>query len=159
MIHRLRRFIPILLLLLAGCQQPQQATQCAVCTRPIHDGMATLYTDNGKPQVACCPACAFEHGRESGRRTEITQVTDYLSKQPMAPDKAVFVVNSDEHPCSHAQVAAPETGQRLPVHYDRCLPSILAFHDTAAAQGFTREHGGDVLDWPKTLAHLREKKP
>jgi hypothetical protein len=45
------------------------------------------------------------------------------------------------------------------VHYDRCLPSVLAFHDAASAQGFAREHGGEVMEWAKTLAKLREKKP
>ena len=45
------------------------------------------------------------------------------------------------------------------MHYDRCLPSVLAFHDSADAQKFAKNHGGEVLDWPKTLAKLREKKP
>ena len=139
-------------------EQPQPG-KCAVCTRAVHAGMSTIYTDDGKPREACCPACAFEFRRESGHRVEITQVTDYKTGLGLAPGKARFVVGSDDHPCEHAHVAAPETGQSLPLHYDRCLPSVLAFHDAASAQGFAREHGGEVMEWAAALARLRERKP
>lgn len=138
-------------------EEPQPG-QCAVCTRAVHAGMSTLYTDDGKPREACCPACAFEFRRESGHRVEITQVSDYKTGQGLAPEEATYVVGSDEHPCAHAEVVAPETGQRLPIHYDRCLPSVLAFHDAASAQSFASEHGGEVMGWAGALAKLREKK-
>ena len=37
-----------------------------------------------------------------------------------------------------------EHGEPGELHDDRCAPSILAFRDRAAAEGFQREQGGTV---------------
>lgn len=166
MMNKPRAMTIVLLLMamfLAACQRPRQADKCAVCNRPVHSGMAAMYSDNGKPQTACCAACALAYERQTGKNVQIQQVTDYITGQALKPQDAMFVVGSDEHPCSHQQVMLTEP-RRLPLHYDRCEPSVLAFREAGQAQNFAREHDGQVRTWAQVAAMVKgaaqeEKKP
>ena len=146
---------------------PAQAARCGVCTRTIHAGMATGYTVSGEAEqkAACCAACVLAYGRQAGKHVAVAHVTDYISGQRLAPERASFAVGSDEHPCARQQVLVTEPRTPLHVHYDRCEPSVIAFRDAAGAQAFAREHGGDVQKWDQVVANLNppkatgEKKP
>ncbi len=165
--------IAILVLLVAGgvawwrVYAPGQAARCAVCTRTIHAGMTTGYTVAGEAEQkeACCAACVLAYGRQSGRAVTVQHVTDFASAGRLTPERAIFVVGSDEHPCSRQQVLMTEPGTPVHVHYDRCEPSIIAFGDAERARAFAREHGGNVETWSQVLAGLSapvpggEKKP
>lgn len=146
---------------------PEQAARCSLCARAIHSGMTAGYGVSGEAEQkkACCAACVLEYGRQSGKRVEVQRVTDYISGEPLAPERAIFVVGSDEHPCSGQPVLMAEPGAPLPAHYDRCLPSVIAFTKVEGAQEFAREHGGSVERWTQILAGAQaprsagERKP
>jgi hypothetical protein len=81
----------------------------------------------------------------------IISVTDHDSWKPLDPARAIFVLGSDVSPCTHDAEQLRMEGETLPVHWDRCMPSILAFASREAAGAFQRRHGG-------TLRSLQELK-
>lgn len=147
---------------------PAKAAFCGICARPIHAGMATEYTVAGQHERACCAACVFTRVRQSGQTATIDLVTDHASGEALAPQRAVFVVGSDEHPCSAHAAMISEATTPAELHYDRCLPSVIAFREAERARAFAREHGGEVQSWDQVKTALgtpgapaipREKKP
>jgi hypothetical protein len=72
-------------------------------------------------------------------------LTDYLTGAKIAPEEAYIVRESDVNPCLEHKPALSEAKQPLHLHFDRCVPSLLAFADQQQAMSFAREHGGRVL--------------
>lgn len=131
-----------------------KAPHCAVCMRPIHSGMATAYRVGDKPEEACCVACVFAYSRQTGQKVTVDHVTDYGTGEHMSPERATFVVGGNLHPCSQHDVVMDETKTPYSMHYDRCLPSVIAFHDADRAQAFAREHRGTLQKWDQVVASL-----
>ncbi|MCC6294988.1 MAG: hypothetical protein IT164_20215 [Bryobacterales bacterium] len=118
---------------------------CRACSRPIHDHTRTIAVLDGKTGYYCCPACALSEHQQAGKPVQITQLTDYLSGKPLAPDGAYVVRDSEVNPCARKEAAlAPD---KHPMHtlFDRCSPGILAFRGRRQAEAFAAEHGGQVL--------------
>jgi hypothetical protein len=101
----------------------------------------------------CCLSCALNYGRQTSKAVTILSVTDHDSGKPLDPDRATFVVGSEVSPCTHDAEQMRLEGETLPVHWDRCLPSILAFASREAADAFHARYGGRV----RSLQELRQQ--
>ncbi|MFN8625300.1 MAG: hypothetical protein U0587_04860 [Candidatus Binatia bacterium] len=132
------------------------AGYCPYCLRHEHkESVVKFRANGGRVTEACCLSCALNYGRQLHKDVTIVSVTDHESGKPLDPTSALFVVGSDVTPCTHVHEDMRVGPQReaFPVRWDRCLPSILAFPSTAAAETFQAQHGGRV----RTLAELRRQ--
>lgn len=120
---------------------------CGACARHIHPNMRTVAILDGKRTSYCCPACALSEHQQSGRKVEVVELTDFQTGVPLKPATTVLVRNSDVNPCSMHGTPVGENSQPLQARFDRCSPSVLAFHDRASAANFAREHGGQVVSF------------
>lgn len=124
-------------------RQRRAAGHCAFCLRPVH--VRTVAERDGKRQEACCPACVLALRAQTHANVRIISVADYDTHRDLAPDQAAYVVGSDVHTCAgQPAVKVDESKRPLPLHYDRCEPSILAFASRERATAFVKEHGGNI---------------
>ncbi|MFN0171519.1 MAG: hypothetical protein ACKV22_34310 [Bryobacteraceae bacterium] len=121
---------------------------CGACSRPVHSHMKTVAMVDGKRGVYCCLACALTEQKQSGRRVQVVETTNFLSNRPLIPENSYLVRNSDVNPCRQHHPAVGENNQPLEACFDRCAPSVLAFPDQKAAGAFAGRHGGQVLRFP-----------
>ena len=112
---------------------------CPICQRHEHgDSVVKLQVKGEGVIEACCLSCALSYGRQTSKPVTIVSVTNHETGKPLAPDSATFVVGSDVSPCTHDAQQLRIEGEALPVQWDRCLPSILAFASRASADAFQR---------------------
>lgn len=145
--------ITALLAALAACARRPEV--CGVCQREVHESVRTTLTlSSGRNVVACCPRCALHYQKEPGHRVRAIRVTDYASGSTLAFSDAFLVEGSDETPCMrHHAAAADESKAPMQVCYDRCMPSLIAFREAAAARSFVDDHGGTLYP-PRTFPGL-----
>ncbi len=123
----------------------RQPDRCWVCEREIHAQVRTTLTlASGRQVHACCPRCALHYKEETGDRVQSIRVTDQAAGGPLPFAAAYFVEGSDETPCLHHPPVVDETRTPMQVCYDRCMPSLIAFRDGAAARAFLADHGGTL---------------
>ncbi|MBI2822628.1 MAG: nitrous oxide reductase accessory protein NosL [Acidobacteria bacterium] len=118
---------------------------CDGCGRPLHAQTRTVALVGGEREVFCCPACALSEHRQTGKAVDIVELSDYETATPMAPGNSYVVRGSDENFCMHEHPLVEEHKGVIPMEFDRCAPSIMAFARKEAAEQFSREHGGTVL--------------
>ncbi len=124
---------------------------CPVCLRHEHSDSVVKFRAQGEaPTEACCLSCALSYGRQTGKPVTIVAVTDHLTAKPIDPSTAYFVIGSEVSPCTHAM---PMENPAPAVHWDRCLPSILAFSSAEAAEKFSAQYGGRL----RRLEELRRE--
>jgi hypothetical protein len=118
---------------------------CPICRRHEHGDSVVKLQAKGEGVIeVCCLSCAFSYGRQTSKPVTILSVTNHETGKPLTPDAATFVVGSDVSPCAHNAQPLRIEGEAVPVHWDRCLPSILAFPSAEAAETFRAQHGGRV---------------
>lgn len=146
------------LVALAGAGCARHPEECWVCEREIHPHMrAAIALAGGGEVAACCPRCALHYRDESKEEVRAIGVSDYASGAPLPLEGAWLVEGSDETPCLHHPPVVDETRTPMQVCYDRCMPSLIAFRDEAAARAFQSEHGGSILA-PGTLPSPSEPR-
>jgi hypothetical protein len=119
------------------------AGYCPICLRHEHkESMVRFQAESERPAQACCLSCALTYGRQARKSVTIVAVTDHDTGKELAPDQAVFVVGSDVSPCTHTMMRVGAEKEEYSVHWDRCLPSILAFASRESADAFHAQHGG-----------------
>lgn len=118
---------------------------CKACFRPVHAHSQAVALVDGKRGSYCCPACALSEHYQSGKPVEVIELTDHLSGRKVQPSGVFVVRNSRVNPCLQHQPALTPDKQPVHSHYDRCSPSILVFASSTIAEGFSQEHGGQVL--------------
>ncbi len=119
--------------------------QCWVCKRPIHADNKVIAELDGRRHETCCPACVLAMRAQTHKKVRMVSVTDYLSRQPIEPAQASFVVGSDVDTCGqHGAPAVGEDMRDMQVHFDRCRPSIVAFRNRQDADAFVGQHGGKI---------------
>ncbi len=131
-----------------------QPEQCYACLRPIHAHSRTVAFVDGKPTAFCCPACAFSEHQQEGRPVRITELTDYVTGAKLSPSGAFLVKGSDINLCVRAHSMLDADKHEAQLHYDRCLPGLLAFGHEDEAMQFAREHGGQVLPFEAIAAQF-----
>jgi hypothetical protein len=161
-VKRKRVFLSVVaILILAGLGystwhfvKERSAQSCKACMRPVHSHMKTVAIVDGKRAIYCCPACALSERQQSGRLVQVVELTDYLDNSPLKPDGSFVVRNSDVNPCLQHHPAVGENSQPLEEHFDRCTPSVLAFRSRTDAEGFAKDHGGQVLRFSNFAAEF-----
>ena len=127
---------------------------CQICWRPVHDSMLTVGEVSGEEKRFCCAACALTTAQQIGKPVRLTRLTDFNSNQPLDPKAAFLVRGSDVNLDMHSQPLVDQEKRPVPVHFDRCTPSILAFRSREEAQAFLKEHGGELLQIADLKPHL-----
>lgn len=134
---------------LSGCRA--RAASCDLCGRDECTALTfrVEYADGGE-QVTCCPRCASHAVAESGGREVARLVArDFATGREIDARVATFVDGSDVEHCSAPKEQRAEPGCCRELAYDRCLPSLIAFGDPAAAERFARDHGGIRRSFPE----------
>ncbi len=117
---------------------------CNACGRPVHAQSQTLANTDGTPGVFCCPTCTLTLHRQTGREVRLTQLTDFDTGDKIDPDKTVIVLESSVNLCMRGETLMNSDKQPVPLVFDRCSPSMIAFSSRAGAENFARENGGMV---------------
>jgi hypothetical protein len=127
---------------------------CPICQRHEHGDSVVKLQAKGEGVIeACCLSCALSYGRQTSKPVTILSVTNHETGKPLKPDTATFVVGSEVSPCTHNAQQLRVDGDTLPVQWDRCLPSILAFASRAPADAFQAQHGGTL----RTFQELKQQ--
>lgn len=132
------------------------AEMCGACRRPLHDRMRTAALVEGKSEVFCCPACALTAHRQSRRRVQVTELTDYDTDRTLQPATAWVVRDSDVNLCMREHMKVDADKHVHGAQFDRCSPSILAFGNRQAARKFASEHGGSVMRFGELAASFAQ---
>ncbi|MGB7723729.1 MAG: hypothetical protein WBL65_27765 [Bryobacteraceae bacterium] len=123
---------------------PSRVAACQACGRAIHANMRTVAWVGGKREVFCCPTCALSAGAQTHESVRFEQLADYETGRSLRPADAFAVEGSDVIPCIRSHQMINRDGQPVPMDFDRCSPSIIAFAKRTAAESFASEHGGKV---------------
>jgi hypothetical protein len=128
---------------------PSDTTVCELSGRPIHANMRTIAYIGKDRKVLCCPTCALSAGAQTHLPVRFEQLSDYETGRTLRPQDAFAVEGSGVIPCERSHDAMTtemlnQDGQPVPVVFDRCSPSILAFASRASAERFASEYGGTV---------------
>ena len=129
-----------------------QPEQCYACLRPVHAHSRTVALVDGKPRTFCCPACALSEHEQEGKPIRVTELTDYLTGAKLSPSGAFLVKGSDVNMCVRTHEILDVDKRAADLHYDRCLPSLLAFGRQDQAIQFAREHGGEALPFSQIVS-------
>lgn len=129
---------------------------CNVCTRPLHERSRTVAVIDGKRQVFCCPACALTTHRQTSKRVQVVELTDYETDAPLDPGAAYIVEGSAVNLCVHQHMLFDQNKQPSALDFDRCSPSMIAFSGKDAADLFARQHGGVVRRFQEVVSEWLE---
>lgn len=130
--------------LLAGCARSGRT--CAVCDRDECKGMAFRVTlENGKTVETCCPRCALHYLEVNHLKARQMEATDFATGTWVDATHAVFVSDSNVHPCATLETRRDPQGCCMTKTYDRCLPSLVAFAGKDQAAAFQKDHGGQLV--------------
>jgi len=132
---------------------------CPICQRHEHGDSSVKLQAQGEAIIeACCLSCALSYGRQTSKPVTIVSVTNHETGKPLQPDNATFVVGSDVSPCTHNTQQLRLEGEALPVQWDRCLPSILAFASRQSADAFRADHGGTLRSFQELRQQAAENQ-
>ncbi len=133
--------------------------KCDMCGRMIHTGHeVTLLMKDGTRIRACCPRCALHRAEHGPGEASRILVTDRATGREILAQDAVYVEGSDEITCIPESETPPrELGVEYKTVYDRCVPSLVAFKDEAAARQFMIAHGGRLLSYAQVVESVRER--
>lgn len=122
----------------------QGAPQCAVCRRQLHHGASFwVAASDGSKRLTCCPRCGLHFIRNQGGRAD--QATDFNSGKTIPADHAIYLEGSDIMECCSTSGRRTDEGTIQDVHYDRCMPSLLAFSKIQEAESVLQKHGGRII--------------
>ena len=137
--------------LVAGCSKSPHV--CAVCGRAECNGMAFRVTlENGKVVETCCPRCGLHYLADNHLQARKLEATDFATGNWLDATKAIFVSDSDVHPCAEMGSLRDPQGCCMLKTYDRCLPSLVAFVAKDEATVFQKNHGGQLVGFQSISA-------
>lgn len=118
---------------------------CFVCQRPLHPSQTFLVlSQNGRERRACCPRCGLRFVIESNGKP--SQATDFSNGKLIPAESAFYLEGSDLMQCCGSTTMRADAGIVCETHYDRCLPSLVAFGTLANARAYQQAEGGRLLD-------------
>jgi hypothetical protein len=118
---------------------------CFACGRPVHAHSRTVAYFQGRRTVFCCPTCAMWQYHQAGKTVHVSELTDYVTGARLRPEAAFLVQGSDVNPCLHSHGLMDADKQTAEIHFDRCVPGLLAFATRDEAAQFASGHGGRLL--------------
>ncbi len=83
--------------------------------------------ESGKVVETCCPRCGLHYLESSHQQARKMEATDFATGNWVDAATAVYVSDSDMHPCAEMQTMRDPQGCCMMKTYDRCLPSLVAF--------------------------------
>ncbi len=117
---------------------------CAVCNRQLHQGAAFWLTAaDGTKRLTCCPRCGLHFIRNQGGQAD--RATDFNSGKNIPADAAIYLEGSDIMECCSTSGMRTDEGTIQDVHYDRCMPSLIAFSKRDDAESIRQKHGGRII--------------
>lgn len=119
-----------------------QAEVCHASRRAVHANMRAVAFVGGHREVFCCPTCALSEATQLHKTIRFDALADYDSGKVLRPADAFAVEGSDVIPCVRPHEMRNRDGLPVPMEFDRCSPSILAFASRATAERFASMHGG-----------------
>ena len=135
----------------AGCSKSTR--MCAVCNREECNGLTFRVTlENGKVVETCCPRCGLHYLESTHQRARKMEATDFATGNWVDAANAVYVSDSNVHPCAELQTLRDPQGCCMLKTYDRCLPSLVAFAATEPAATFQKAHGGQIVGFQTVSA-------
>jgi hypothetical protein len=135
----------------AGCSKSPR--MCAVCEREECKGLAFRVTlENGKVVETCCPRCALHYLENNHQQARKMEATDFATGKWVDATRAVYVSDSDVHPCAELNAMRDPQGCCLMKTYDRCLPGLVAFAAKDQAATFQKDHGGQLVAFQEISA-------
>jgi ribosomal protein S27AE len=118
---------------------------CSVCERPLHPAQVfAVVSKNGRELRTCCPRCGLRFAIESGATP--SQATAFSNGKLIDAETAFYLEGSDLMACCASTTMRTDTGMICEMHYDRCMPSLVAFANVKEAQTYQQEHGGQLID-------------
>lgn len=129
-----------------------QVDTCQACGRAVHANMRTVAFVGNSREVFCCPTCALSAGAQTHEPVRFERLSDYETGHRLLPADAYAVEGSDVIPCVRSHQMLNRDGQPVPMDFDRCSPSIIAFANRNSAERFASEHGGEVARFLQVVA-------
>lgn len=118
---------------------------CFVCQRPLHPSQTfVVLSQTGREHRACCPRCGLRFVIESNGKA--SQATDFSNGKLIPAESAFYLEGSDLMQCCGSTTMRTDGGMICETHYDRCLPSLVAFATLQNARAYRHEQGGRLLD-------------
>ena len=135
-----------------------EARVCPFSGRVIHKQARAYVTIGGRNYETCCLRCALIEAEQTGKRLRVREIADFDTGRMLDPQKAWYVEGSDVNLCMRTTRSAQNpSGHGVYLRaFDRCSPSVYAFHDEQHARAYMAQHGG-VLKRLKDL--LQEVGP
>jgi hypothetical protein len=129
---------------------------CSVCNRPLHPAQKFLVASkDGKDHPACCPRCGLRFAIENKGRS--TRATDFNSGKWISAESAYYLEGSDVMECCGSSTMRADAGMLCEMHYDRCMPSLVAFAEKNAAEDFQRQHGGRIISFEAAMQSVSQQ--
>jgi hypothetical protein len=132
-------------------------TFCNICNRQIHSGMGFLVQTDGHTEHACCPRCGIHYALNHPGKAQKAWATDLNSGESIPAETAYYDEGGNIDYCAAHGEAVQRQPQGVSVrHYDRCLPTLVAFKTRGEAETYQKEHGGRVLDYAQAVQSVKE---
>lgn len=135
-----------------------QPELCAACHRHISEKSRAVVEVSGRREPVCCVRCGLTIERQEHQPVKLTEVTDYNSSKPLAPDTAYYVEGSRVMLCEHHEGLVDPAKRPYEVVFDRCMPSVFAFARQEEASAFAASNGGSVLRLSQVIEEVESKQ-
>ena len=125
---------------------------CEFSARPVHTQTKAVALVNGEEKIFCCPACALTLRAQTGQSVKLLELTDYETGRSLVPEEAYVVRGSQINMCVTQHMLMEESKQAVPMDFDRCMPSLVAFARREAAEDFLRVQGGTLVSFQELIS-------
>jgi hypothetical protein len=124
----------------------------------MHAGMTyVLVLDKGS-LIACCPRCGLHFYLEHPGSVKTAFAHDFYSGTELPAIRATYVEGGNTQYCAQVEpIMRKEPQTTVELHFDRCLPTLVAFASEANARKYQAEHGGRLLSYAGALESVRER--
>jgi hypothetical protein len=139
-------------------QRSLAAEICPFCNRVVHPAAAYRLRVGDRTVVACCPRCAMHFAANHLGEVSKAWATDVTTGERIAAETAVYIEGGDVQYCTRGEQPITPEPQGVSVrHYDRCLPTLVAFKTQQEAQAYQQQHGGRILSYAQAVTGVREQ--
>ncbi len=131
--------------------------QCSVCGRPLHKPLVyVVASPSGARSLTCCPRCGLRFAIEQDAKA--AQATDFATRRSVSAQDAVYVEGSNlMECCSTMTTLRPDQRTICELHFDRCMPSLVAFSKIEDAKEFQRRHEGHILNFTEARQSVAQQ--
>lgn len=126
---------------------------CSICQRPLHPAQVFLAASEKEGERwACCPRCGLHFVIESNGKA--LRATHFSNGKLIDAEYATYLEGSDLMQCCGPTTLRTDSAMICEVHYDRCMPSLVAFANRQEAQTYQQQHGGRLVSLAEAKASV-----